>query len=206
MIRLEERDDSRIFNITLIENDFSQSTMVLLPGSYIASLCFSRHARKRAEPAQKPLPPPPFEFLGAWGEKGTDPGKLDQPAAFAIDATNRVLFVDPAAEFVDKFETNGTPLLSFQDSRLRHASGITIDSGGAIYVADATHGIVMIFFPDGTFLRSVGTDAQPHFSGPLGIAVDSDGNLYVLRPRSLPRSEVRRSRTGRQGPGRCPTP
>ena len=134
------------------------------------------------EPAPKPQPPPPFEFLGAWGSKGEDPGTLDQPVAFATDTASRVFFVDPAAGFVDKFESNGTPLLSFEDSRLRHATGIAVDSGGAIYVADATHGIVMIFFPDGTFLRSVGTGAQPHFSGPLGIAVDDDGNLYVPDP------------------------
>jgi sugar lactone lactonase YvrE len=143
---------------------------------------FAASCGRQAQPAPKPPAPPLFEFLGAWGNKGEDPGKLDQPVAFAIDATNRVLFVDPATNFVDKFETNGTPLLSFEDSRLRHASGITVDSGGAIYVADATHGIVMIFFPDGTFLRSVGTSAQPHFSGPLGIAVDTDGNLYVPDP------------------------
>jgi sugar lactone lactonase YvrE len=145
-------------------------------------ISFTASCSKRAEPAPKPQAPPPFEFLGAWGDKGEDPGKLDQPVAFATDAMNRVFFVDPAAELLDKFESGGTPLLSFQDSRLRYASGIAVDSGGAIYVADATHGIVMIFFPDGTFLRSVGTQAQPHFSGPLGISVDGDGNLYVPDP------------------------
>lgn len=154
--------------------------ILIFLASFIALLAVS--CARRAEPAPKPAPPPPFEFLGAWGEKGADPGKLDEPVAFATDATNRVYFVDPAAEFVDKFESSGTPLLSFEDFRLRHASGITVDSGGAIYVADATHGIVMVFFPDGTFLRSLGTAAQPHFSGPLGMSVDADGNLYVPDP------------------------
>jgi len=154
-----------------------RSLLIVLSIAFFTASC-----GRRAEPAPKPQEPPPFEFLGAWGDKGKDPGKLDQPVAFATDMTNRVYFVDPDAQFVDKFESTGTPLLSFQDSRLRHASGIAVDSGGAIYVDDATHGIVMIFFPDGTFLRSVGTGAQPHFSGPLGISVDGDGNLYVPDP------------------------
>ena len=57
-----------------------------------------------------------------------------------------------------------------------------MDSGGAIYVADAERGTVLIFFPDGTFLRAMQIPPQPHFSGPLGISVDDAGNLYVPDP------------------------
>jgi hypothetical protein len=95
---------------------------------------------KRADPASKPQPPPPFEFLGAWGDKGDGPGKLDEPAAFATDSLGNVLFADPGSSFVHKFTPGGTPLLSFEDAPLRHAAGITADSGGAIYVADAERG------------------------------------------------------------------
>jgi DNA-binding beta-propeller fold protein YncE len=80
---------------------------------------------------------------------------------------------------VHKFESNGTPLLSFEDSRFLHASGIAVDSGGAIYVAEARRGQVLIFFPDGTFLRSLRIAPQRHLSTPLGISVDEQGNLYV---------------------------
>ena len=137
---------------------------------------------KRVDPAPKPKIPPPFEFAGAWGDKGDGPGKFDQPVAFATDMQGRVFFVDPAAGFVDKFESDGTPLLSFQDPRVRHAAGIAVDSGGAIYVADAERGIVMIFFPNGTFLRELRIAPQRHFSGTLGMGVDGEGNLYVPDP------------------------
>src|ERR1700722_5969501 len=91
----------------------------------------------RVNPAPKPQPPPPFEFLGAWGDKGEGPGKLDAPVAFAADSLSHIFFAAPAAGFIHKFESKGTPLLSFEDNRVRHAAGIAVDSGGAIYLVDA---------------------------------------------------------------------
>jgi sugar lactone lactonase YvrE len=134
---------------------------------------------KRTDPAPKPPPPPPFEFINAWGDKGTDPGKLDMPVAFATDSTGRVFFADTGSGFVHKFDSSGTPLLSFEDSRITHSSGIAVDSGGAIYVAAAERGAVLIFFPDGTFLRSIRITPERHPSAPVGISVDDQGNLYV---------------------------
>jgi len=152
----------------------------LLIALLIASCAVS--CAKRTDPAPMPVQPPPFEFLGAWGDKGNDPGKLNTPVAFAADSMGRVFFADPGSRFVHKFESSGTPLLSFEDYRLIHASGIAVDSGGAIYVADAERGNVLIFFPDGTFLRSIRITPQRHFSAPLGISVDDQGNLYVPDP------------------------
>ena len=144
----------------------------------------------QVSPAPKPQVAP-FEFLGAWGDPGSGPGKLDSPAAFATDTLGNVFFVDPQAGFVHKFESRGTPLFSFEEPRVRHAAGIAVDSGGAIYVADAEHGNILIFFPDGSFLRSMRSapftvkvhgEPQRHFSGPFGISVDEQGTLYVPDP------------------------
>src|SRR5579863_366181 len=85
----------------------------------------------RANPAPKPQPPPPFEFLNAWGDKGEGPGKLDEPVSFAVDSLGNIFFADPVANFVHKFESGGTPLQSFEDARVRHASAIAVDAGGA---------------------------------------------------------------------------
>jgi len=136
----------------------------------------------RANPAPKPQPPPPFEFLGAWGDKGDGPGKLDSPVSFAADSLGDVFFADPAAGFVHKFESRGTPLLSFEDTRVRHAAGIAVDSGGAIYVADAQQGSILVFFPDGTFFQSWRSAAQRHFTGALGIGIDEEGTIYAPDP------------------------
>jgi streptogramin lyase len=148
----------------------------------LAALFFLISCGKRVDPAPKAPPTPPFEFLDAWGEKGDGPGKLDGPVAFATDELSRVFFVDPASGFVHKFESKGTPLLSFEDARFSRAAGIAVDSGGAIYVADAQRGSVLIFFPDGTFLHAMQSAPQPHFSCPMGISVDQDGNVYMPDP------------------------
>jgi DNA-binding beta-propeller fold protein YncE len=161
--------------------DYHQSRWKFLLASVFAAL-LAASCGKRADPGPKPQAPPPFEFLNAWGDKGEGPGKLNQPVAFTTDILGNVLFADPGAGFVHKFQSKGTPLLSFEDPRLHRASGIAVDSGGAIYVADAERGSVLIFFPDGTFYRARQVAAQPHFTGPLGISVDITGHLYVPDP------------------------
>jgi hypothetical protein len=133
----------------------------------------------RANPAPRPQSPPPFEFLSAWGDKGDGPGQLDEPVAIAGDSLGRIFFADPSAGFVHKFESSGTPLLSFEDPRVRHAAGIAVDSGGAIYLADAQQGNIHVFFPDGTFFQSWRGAAQRQFSGALGFGIDEEGVLYV---------------------------
>lgn len=153
-----------------------------LPHATLAAVFFLISCGNRVNPAPKPQAPPPFEFLGAWGDKGQGPGKLDAPVSFTADSLNHIFFVDPGANFIHKFESTGTPLLSFEDTRVRHAAGIAVDSGGAIYVADAQRGNILIFFPDGTFLQSWHSPVQRHFSGSLGIGTDEQGSLYMPDP------------------------
>src|ERR1700692_96250 len=153
-----------------------------LPQAVLVAVIFLAACGNRVNPVPKPQPPPPFEFLGAWGDKGEGPGKLDEPVAFAVDSLGNIFFADPGAGFVHKFESTGTPLLSFEDPRVRHAAGIAVDSGGAIYVADAQQGSIHVFFPDGTFFQSWRNAAQRHFSGALGFGADEEGTLYVPDP------------------------
>jgi len=148
----------------------------------LAAVFFLISCGNRANPAPKPQPPPPFEFLGAWGDKGQGPGQLDAPVAVATDSLGNIFFADPDAGFVHKFESSGTPLQSFEDTRVRHAVGIAVDSGGAIYIVDAQRGGIHVFFPDGTFFQTWRTTAQRHFSGALGIGTDEEGALYVPDP------------------------
>jgi hypothetical protein len=153
-----------------------------LPEAALVAVFFLVSCGNRATPAPKPQPPPPFEFLSAWGDKGQGPGQLDAPVSFVADSLGNIFFADPTAGFVHKFESKGTPLQSFEDSRVRHAAGIAVDSGGAIYVADAQRGAIHLFFPDGTFFQSWRTPAQRNFSGALGFGIDEEGALYAPDP------------------------
>ena len=160
---------------------FDPKRWKLLPAALVA-VFFLASCGNRATPAPKPPPPPPFEFLNAWGDKGNGPGQLDSPVSMAVDSLGNIFFADPAAGFVDKFESKGTPLLSFEDPRMRRASGIAVDAGGAIYVADAQMGNIHVFFPDGSFFQSWRTAAERHFSGALGFGIDEEGTLFVPDP------------------------
>jgi hypothetical protein len=136
----------------------------------------------RVNPAPKPSPPPPFEFLGSWGIKGNGPGQLDTPVSFSADSLGNVFFADPGAGFVHKFESNGTPLLSFQEATVRRAAGIAVDTGGAIYVANAQQGSIFIYFPDGAFFQTWRAAPQRHFSGALGFGIDEMGDVFLPDP------------------------
>ncbi|HEY7630564.1 MAG TPA: hypothetical protein VH817_07685 [Thermoleophilaceae bacterium] len=64
--------------------------------------------------------------------------------------------------------------------------GISVDnSGGAsdgdVYVSDSTNHIVQKFESDGSYVATIDGSASPNgaFSGPVGISVDQDGNLWT---------------------------
>ena len=148
---------------------------VLMAVFFLAS-CGNRS--NTAAKAQLP-PPPPFEFVNAWGDKGDGPGKLNGPVSIATDTLGDIFFPDPASGFVHKFQSKGTPLLSFEDPRLHRAAGIAVDAGGAIYVADPQQGAIHVFFPDGSFFQTWHSAPQRHFSSALGLSTDEQGTLYV---------------------------
>jgi DNA-binding beta-propeller fold protein YncE len=133
----------------------------------------------RLASAQK-APLPPLQYLGAWGVRGSDPGQLDLPASIATDVQGNVYIADSGSQFVDKFSRQGTPLLAFQDDRLKHPQSIAVDRGGAIYVSDPVRGSVFIFFPDGDRYREIHLNTKKNPENKLDVAVADDGAMSVL--------------------------
>jgi len=127
-------------------------------------------------------PPPSVEFVDQWGVHGQAPGQLDKPIGPAVDVTARVYFADRGTGSVQKFTAGGVPLLAFEDSAIRGAAGIAVDSGGAIYVADARAGRIQVFFPEGDLLRVIRIVPQRLFDGPFIFSIAADGQLFVPDP------------------------
>jgi hypothetical protein len=137
--------------------------------------------------AAKPAPPR-IEYVGAWGTKGSGPGQFEDPRAIASDDFNNVYIADAGATAsrIDKFSADGHPLLSVMPvQRLVTPCGLTVDSGGAVYVLECRSGALFIFFPDGTLLRQIhGGLAGIRPSGPASVAVDDHGRICVGEARA----------------------
>ncbi|HXN52876.1 MAG TPA: NHL repeat-containing protein [Candidatus Acidoferrum sp.] len=133
-----------------------------------------------AQTAAAPAPPPPFEYVDAWGVHGDGPGQFAKPVAITSDDESIIYIADAATGFINKFSPGGEPRLSFQDDRSNlHPADIAVDAGSAIYVADGRRGTVAIFFSDGMRHRELRTNALSAERESLHIAVDAYGTIYV---------------------------
>ncbi len=124
--------------------------------------------------------PPPLQFVSEWGSRGNGPGQLDQPTSIATDTRSNIYIADPGSGFIDKFQPTGTPLLSFQDPRLKHPQEIAIDRGGAIYVSDPVRHSVFVFMPEGTRYREIRVAGRGNAENTLDVAVDDAGSVDIL--------------------------
>jgi DNA-binding beta-propeller fold protein YncE len=124
--------------------------------------------------------PPSFQFVGPWGVHGDGPGQLDKPACIATDDLGNAYIADAGSQFIHKFDSRGTPLLSFQETFLENPDSIAVDGGGAIYVADSVHGTVWIFLPSGERYRSLRLPRRAGTENPLSVTVGDDGTIDVL--------------------------
>ena len=123
-----------------------------------------------------------LSYIGQWGAHGTNAGQLDAPTSIATDAIGDVYIADAGSQFVHKFDSRGTPLLSFQDPALQHPDGITVDRGGAIYVTDSLRRAAFIFFPNGDRYHELRFPARGHSQDALSITVADDGSIHILDP------------------------
>lgn len=143
---------------------------IALPG------CSQRSSRAEAQtPAL-----PPVSYIGQWGAKGSGPGQLDDPTCITTDKLGHVYIADDGSHFVDKFGPTGVPHLSFRDPALRSPLSIAVDSGGAIYVTDASRGTVSIYLPSGIRLRTLRRRSRINRENTLDVTVDDDGLIYLF--------------------------
>jgi DNA-binding beta-propeller fold protein YncE len=155
------------------------------------------HARERIEenyepPAHAARPVSGQSILAALRDSlirfayGQEPVFL-APHQVTVDARGRILIVDRGAIHVlgngDSFRIAGGP-----ERRLHSPNGIAVDAANNIYVADSERGIVLVYDPDGKYLRSIGKRGdETLFHYPTAIAIDRpSGRLFVLdSPRHL---------------------
>jgi sugar lactone lactonase YvrE len=121
----------------------------------------------------------------------TDPG-IDLPEGIALDSTGRIYVTNLESVTVYPAGTdhNVQPMAAIRGpaTRLVRPSGIAVGSGGEIYVAnrdrtpDPVPGAVTVYRggADGDMEPSAVLTGPAIGSNPGGVAVDANGNLYVV--------------------------
>ncbi len=131
-------------------------------------------------------------FLLEWGTTGTGDGQFNYPRSPKPDANGNVFVSDTHNHRVQMFTSDGTYILQWgtlgtADGQFYYSNGVFVDPTGDVYVTCGFHSSapgytrIQKFTGDGTFLLKWGSfgGGNGQFYNPTGLAMDSDGNVYV---------------------------
>ena len=130
-------------------------------------------------------------LLKSWGEPGNAPGQFNLPHGIGISSDGKTLYVaDRQNNRVQLFTTDGEFLAVWKD--FKRPSDIWVDKEGVIFVSenrrssadDCAPSRVSVMSPKGELLARLGDDDVPYdeksaFHSAHGVAVDSEGSVYV---------------------------
>lgn len=132
------------------------------------------------------------EHLLSWGGPGIDAGQFIRPHNVAIDADDRIYVADRECHRVQVFDADGSFVAMWNN--IHRPDGLTLGPDGNIYIGelngipgvDDAPGLghrVSIYSREGKMLARFGDPVEGEgpgqFIAPHGIAVDSQGDIYV---------------------------
>lgn len=95
----------------------------------------------------------------------------EQGNVYVADRSHRVIVLDAQGKFLRSFGRGGS-----ENGQLAYPNGILVQ-GEKVYVADSGNSRVQAFTTSGEYLSKL-----EGFANPRGLAVDSQGRLYVVDP------------------------
>lgn len=125
----------------------------------------------------------PGEVERVWGRLGSRDGHFQKPRALVVTPNDNVYIIDMTAR-VQAFNSQGEFLLSWTMPKFDtgRPTGIDIDHEGNIMVADTHNFRVMIYTPQGEFIKQIGGEEGTEF-GKFGLVTDcvqdSHGNYFI---------------------------
>ena len=124
---------------------------------------------------------PGGSFVRGFGSSGTGPGQFANLYGAAIQGDGTIFAEDPGHGRVEVFSAAGTYLREFTTPVDFYADIALSPAETILYLVDYQSGNIQLLSPAGANLGlfgSLGT-GPGQFLRPLGMAVDSSGNLYV---------------------------
>jgi YD repeat-containing protein len=149
-----------------------------------------------------------LDYLSRFGSRGSGNGQFFGPAGNAVDAGGNVWVADFGGSRIEKFSSSGAFVASYGASgsgagQFVAPSGIAVDqSSGNVFVVDHGNNRVEEFSSSGVFVRVFGFgvgdgkeefeictsgcragiagSGSGQFHSPHGIAVDANGNVWVV--------------------------
>ena len=121
-------------------------------------------------------------FVRMWGSRGSAVGQFVEPNGVAVDASGNVFVAERANHRVQVFDSAGNFIRAWGGlgsglGQFRYPESVAVDALGNVFVTDSGNGRVQVFDALGNFVEqwTVG------LGGPRGVAVDSSGNVVVVR-------------------------
>ncbi|KAL5263300.1 hypothetical protein ACHWQZ_G008623 [Mnemiopsis leidyi] len=135
-----------------------------------------------------------MEHLQSIGRKGNKAGEFDRPRSLAITSEGNIVVADTGNQRVQVFDEAGKFIRSFgKEGRLEgelsepraiaFTPATTVGEAGNLLVAEMENQRVTMFSDDGQYLCTYGDSCElqenSSFGCPSGVAVDSDGRIFV---------------------------
>lgn len=109
---------------------------------------------------------------------------MDGPHAVTTDSRGRIIITDTLSHSVhvlDQDEKKSFHIVGGQGRRIQMPIGVAVDAEDNIYVTDGRRGLVLVYDPDGRFLRYIGVvHGENYYQRPTGIAIDQKRNRVYL--------------------------
>ncbi len=132
-------------------------------------------------------------FSSTFGKRGKGYGQFKFPWSIACDSTGKVYVADGGNHRIQVFTAEGEFLRMFAKpgetrEQTNQPYGIAVDiTSNLVYVSQPRKNCISVFTCEGQFIKSFSTllqDEQPNLFGPAGVAVNSQGLLYVCDMQS----------------------
>lgn len=142
--------------------------------------------------------------LAGSGSSGEDDGtgssaNFNNPTGVAVDASGNVCVADRDNHKIRKISPSGEVSTlagsgfagdddgTGDSASFRYPSGVALDASGNVYVADQGNNKIRKISPSGEVSTLAGSDygsadgtgSNASFNGPIGVTVDTSGNVYV---------------------------